>query len=296
VASATGVTPVVAKGTVSASGGLVRPAVLKKLVATGYTARRVVTDPAKCNSCHEQLGTDPNFHGGARNDPTACAICHNNTRTSNGWVANTSTFIHGIHGASKRTVPYMWAAVAADDNYSQIGYPGLLKDCNQCHLPSTVNFGATGGTSVATNLLWPTSATGKFDASTANTTAFRNSPYVVTDNATNYGNGFSYTPAGSTVSAYTPSSGTAVAAHVAGAGGETVAADPATLVNSPMASACFSCHDTSLAKAHMTQNGGAIYVARSSVSSGGALVNNETCLTCHAAGKVADAAAIHGAK
>jgi hypothetical protein len=47
----------------------------------------------------------------------------------------------------------------------------------------------------------------------------------------------------------------------------------------------------------MKQNGGALYVTRASVSdTSGNLINTETCLTCHGAGKLADAAAVHGAK
>jgi OmcA/MtrC family decaheme c-type cytochrome len=273
---------------VSAKGGLRRPAVLKKLVATGYTARRVIVDAAKCNSCHEQLGTDPVFHSADRNDPTACAICHNANKTSTGWSANSNTFIHGIHGASKRTVPFDWVK---SYGFADVGYPGILKDCNQCHLPNTVNLSATGGTTVAPNMLWLTVGTGTYTASTTKP----NSIYVT--EGTNYGNLFSFTPAGATVGAYTPSTGPAVAAHVAAAGGETVAADPATLVSSPLSSACFSCHDSSLARTHMHQNGGAIYEARSTVSDARkALVNSETCLACHGAGKLADAAAVHGAK
>ncbi len=225
----------------------------------------MVVDIAKCATCHDQLGTSPSFHGGARNDPTACAICHNTTRTSNGWVANANTFIHGIHGASKRTVGYTWAGTSATDNYSKIGYPGVLHDCNQCHLANTVNYGATGMT-LQPNLLWLTGATGKFDP--ASTTAFRNSPYIAVDNTTYYGNNFSYTPAGATVAAYTPSTGTApvtgtaVAAHVAATGGETVQADTQSLVSSPISAACFSCHDTASARNHMTTQGGAVYEPR----------------------------------
>ena len=167
-----------------------------------------------------------------------------------------------------------------------LGYPGILKDCNQCHLPNTVNFGATGGTTVQPNLMWPTTATGKFDP--ASSSAYRNSPYIVVDNTKNYGNGFTFTPAGSTVSAYTKADGTVVAAHVAAAGGESVPADAATLVNSPIAAACFSCHDTTSAKNHIVTNGGAIYEPRST-----ALNKGEACLVCHGAGTEFDAAVVH---
>ena len=278
----------------AATGGLNRPGVLKKIVATGYTARRVIVDAAKCNTCHEQLGTSPAFHGqsiagqpvpgtGPRNDPTACNICHNNTRTSNGWIANSNAYVHGIHGASKRTVAFTWAGVSATDNFSKLGYPGVLKDCNQCHLPNTVNFGVTGA-SLQPNLLWPTGATGA--AFNTTTTAFRNSPYVTA--GVNYGNGFSYTPAGATVAAYTPAGGTLVAAHVAGAGGEIVSAQGTTLVSSPISSACFSCHDTPSAKNHMVTQGGSVYETRST-----ALNKGEACLVCHGAGKDQDVVTVH---
>jgi OmcA/MtrC family decaheme c-type cytochrome len=287
---------------VSAKGGLVRNAVLQKMGAAGVAPRRTITATAKCAACHEQLGTDPSFHGGARNDPTACDICHNANKTSSGWSANASTFIHGIHGSSKRSVPFMWTAVSATDNYSKIGYPGLLKDCNQCHLPNTVNFGANGGTALTPNLLWPTAAAGTISTTSS---TWRNSPYATA--GVNYGNFFAYTPEGSTVAAYTPATaglptatagvvtvaGTAVAAHVAGVGGESVVADPATLVNSPISSACFACHDTANAQTHIRSNGGKLYEPRANVTSGGKFVNGEDCLTCHGAGRIADVAIMH---
>jgi OmcA/MtrC family decaheme c-type cytochrome len=254
--------------TTAASGGLVRAALKQKVVATGYTARHAVVDTAKCNNCHDQLGTNPNFHGGARNDATACAFCHTGNRTSNGWSADASTFVHGIHGHDKRTVAFMWNAVSRTDDFDGLLYPGALRKCEQCHVPNTYNFAATNNAAAVPNLLWSTTATGIFNGTSTNATAYQISPYVVADNVKNYGNGFTFTPAG--------------------ASGEIVPADGATLVNSPIASACFSCHDTGSAKAHMVTNGGAIYETRST-----ALAKTETCLVCHGAGKVADVKAVH---
>ncbi len=262
---------------VSATGGLATPGVLKKLVATGYTARRVIVDIAKCNSCHDQLGTNPNFHGAARNDPTACNICHNVNRVNTGWAVNSSTFVHGIHGASKRSVAYTW-----NKDWSQTLYPGVLKDCNQCHVANTVNFGASGAT-LQPNLLWPYNATGTTVAPVATT-----SPYIAQTAGTKYGLGFAFTAQGATVASYTLVDGTVVPAKVAGAGGYTRAAENTTLMSSPIASACFACHDTSLAKAHMVTNGGAVYEARST-----ALSKTEGCLVCHGAGKEFDVAVVH---
>ena len=288
---------------VSATGGVVIKAMLAKLTATNYTARRVVVDVTRCNSCHEQLGAVEQttsataaigasaFHGGARNDPTACAICHNTSRTSGGWSANASTFIHGVHGKDKRSVTFNWAAAGtvgatqAANTYTTLysfNTPGVLRDCQQCHVPNAVNFGASG-TTLQPNLLWSTTATGKFASASAST-----SPYVTVGASTDYGNNFSFVPEGSVVASYTPAGGTLVATHKAAAGGEIIPAQSTTLVSSPIAAACFSCHDTLAAKGHMTSNGGAIYEARST-----ALLKVEGCLVCHGAGKDKDAAVVH---
>lgn len=242
--------------------------VLKTLVATGYTGRRVIVAAAKCNNCHEQLGTSPEFHNGERNDPTACAMCHTpnqindgqSATTNYGWAGASNTYIHGIHGASKRTVPFTWAAwdTTATDNFSTVQYPGILKNCNQCHLPDTVNFGASG-TTVAPNMLYTTASAGL----TVATGTFGLSPYV------------------------TPGQDYGLPASVSVTGALTSAA-ATTLVNSPMSSACFACHDTALATTHMTSNGGSIYEARST-----ATLKTETCLICHGKGRVADVAVIH---
>jgi OmcA/MtrC family decaheme c-type cytochrome len=265
--------------TTSASGGLARPGLLKKLVATGYTARRVSVDSARCNTCHDQLGTAPNFHGGARNDATACAFCHNTSQLSGGWSSNASTFIHGIHGSSKRTVGYTWQASLG---YSTLGYPGVLKDCNQCHVPNAVNLGASG-VALSPNLLPTTVATGTTSAAGAST-----SPYISQVAGTKYGLAFSYTTPGQAYSSYTLVDGTVVPAGTAGAAGYTRAAEATTLVSSPLSAACFSCHDTSVAKAHMVTNGGAVYEARAT-----ALAKSEACLTCHGAGKEQDVVKVH---
>ena len=70
--------------------------------------------------------------------------------------------------------------------------------------------------------------------------------------------------------------------------GGSVEAAPTTLVNSPIATACVSCHDSEIAKSHMRTNGGSIYAPRST-----ALATGEQCLLCHASGKVADIKAMH---
>ena len=256
--------------TSSQSGGVIIKSLLKQKVATGFTARRVIVDTAKCNSCHEQLGTDPEFHGGARNDANACAFCHTPNRSSSGWAADSRTFIHGIHGQNataqlltvnrKRTVPYMWAATSAADNFSTVVFPGDLKKCTTCHLDGTFDFSAPQYTAaLRASLLNVTAATGKFNGASA--TAYTISPYVVKDNVTDYGAGFSYTVAT----------------------GVTVAAAGTNLVHSPIASACFSCHDDTktVGPNHMANDGGGSIYATRAV----ALTKSERCLDCHGVGK-----------
>jgi OmcA/MtrC family decaheme c-type cytochrome len=281
--------------TTGASGGLSRAPVLQQLVATGYTARRAIVASDRCNSCHDVLGTSPSFHGqtfnglavegtGPRNDATACAICHTTNSASGGWSYNSSTFIHGIHGASKRTVPYTWQS---GQSYWTLGYPGVLKDCAQCHLPNTVNFGASGAT-LQPNLLATTTATGTTSAAGPST-----SPYIAQTAGTKYGLAFSFTPQGQAVASYTLVDGTVVTpATPAPVGGYTRQAEATTLINSPISAACFACHDTVAATNHMLTNGGSIYGARGAQP----VVSKEACLVCHGAGSVQDAVVVHNTK
>jgi OmcA/MtrC family decaheme c-type cytochrome len=250
--------------------------------ATGFTARRITAEADRCNNCHGKLGlfTETTFHSGQRNDPKMCAMCHNPNRTSSGWSADSTAFVHGIHAASKRAVPYVWHKNDTFDA-SAIGFPGILSNCENCHAPGGYDFSA-GGTQVASRLyraVATASTSGTFDA-------ISKSPYVQTDN-TIYGTGYSSSDAAST----TPSSTTT----------------GLNLVNSPIANACFGCHDGDMAsqpgtttKAHFEQLGiGSIYQARGVVnpdgSRTGALARSEQCLLCHGPNSsIAPIKAAHG--
>ena len=232
-------------------GGLAVPAPNVYKVATKYTGRRIIVDTNKCNDCHGWLGVNPTFHVGQRNDAPTCSFCHNPGRTSQGWAINASTFVHAIHSAAKRTVPFKWDSVPAagdepETGFFDITYPGrgMLKNCEMCHVSGGYDFSGsmyTGTTNsmVINNMLLSTTATGTGLASSATTSASF-SPYITLD--VDYG--------------------------AAGAG--------TNLVNSPIAAACFSCHDTDTARSHMELNGGSIYATRTA-----ALATTETCLVCH---------------
>ncbi|NMH66660.1 OmcA/MtrC family decaheme c-type cytochrome [Shewanella salipaludis] len=69
-------------------------------------------------------------------------------------------------------------------------------------------------------------------------------------------------------------------------------ADPSDDVNvSPSAAVCSSCHDSILAKAHMTQNGGASFDTSQADIDNFSVI--ETCQYCHGAGGIADVKTVH---
>ena len=244
-------------------GGLIVVSPNVQKLATGYTARRAIVEDARCNKCHQEVGafTSEAFHGGQRNDGTTCSWCHTPNRASSGWSADSTSFVHAIHAAAKRKDNYNWHAVSATDGYWKIGYPGVLAQCETCHLPGTYDFSASGSAAAMPNRQYRTLATGTL-ASTGST--FSYSPYITQDLA--YGAGFAFNAA---TGATTQAAGT-------------------TLVSSPTATACFACHDSAIARTHMQTNGGSIYAPRST-----ALAVGEQCVLCHAPGKVADIRLMH---
>jgi OmcA/MtrC family decaheme c-type cytochrome len=251
----------------------------------GYTGRRPIVEDARCNKCHQELGTFTTeaFHGGQRNDGTTCAWCHTPNRTSSGWAADSTSYIHAIHAAAKRDVPFTWDSSSTTESFADVKFPGVLKDCETCHLPGTYNFSASASASALPNRLYRTVATGIFNGTAGTLTTgctvttindclqtalgvFRLSPYVIRDNTFNYGAGFSV------------AAGTGVPTNAAGT----------TLVNSPIATQCFSCHDSTLASAHIELGGGSIYAPRTA-----ALATTETCMVCHDVGRIADIKVMH---
>ena len=246
-------------------------------VATGYTGRRAIVEDARCNACHQELGTftEDAFHAGQRNDGTTCSWCHNPNRTSNGWSADSTAFVHAIHASAKRTNDYVWHAAqkpgtppgslakADYEGFWDVTYPGILNDCQTCHLPGTFDFSAatsaSGQVGGIDKRLFRTVATGTFAA------AFANSPFIAL--GTNYGTGFAYNQA------------TGVATDAA----------PTTLVTSPTVTVCSACHDSADAISHFKINGAAFYQSRGTAITG----TNETCLVCHGTGRLADIAVMH---
>jgi len=273
-ATGAGLTP----GMPNATGGLIVIAPNAQKVATGFTGRRPIVEDARCNKCHQELGTftEDAFHAGQRNDGTTCAWCHNPNKTSSGWTADSTSFVHSIHAAAKRTVPYTWHAASKADGFFTIGYPGILSDCETCHLPSTFDFSAPASASALPNRLYRTSAAGT----------------IVVD--------FTTSPEVTAILTATPTRTFGVAFAVDQNGAPTTPSTPAgiaaNLVNSPIATTCFACHTDTLAIAHMKGNGASLYQPRgnsTALVAGDALATPEQCVLCHLKGKVADIGVVH---
>ena len=247
------------------TGGLIVITPNVQKVATGYTGRRPIVEDARCNKCHQELGTFTTdaFHGGQRNDGTTCAWCHTPNQNTSGWSGDSTSYIHAIHAGAARTVPFTWHATSATENFSDVKYPGVLKDCETCHLPGTIDFSATASASAIANRQYRTVATGTL--ASASTSAFTYSPYITQD--FNYGSGFSFSAAT----------------------GVTTEAAATTLVNSPIATQCFACHDSTVERAHMEITGSASIYSPRSV----ALGKVETCMVCHGPGHIADIKVMH---
>jgi OmcA/MtrC family decaheme c-type cytochrome len=202
-------------------GGLIVPPPDKSLVATGFTARRAIVSNAKCDACHVALGVGPDFHAGQRNDSPTCAFCHRPNQSSSGWAANAKDFIHSIHAAEKRAVPFNWHAPSATEGYYKVTYPAVLNKCEMCHLAGTYDFSLSSTLGALPNMLMSTAGQGRYNSNAATNPNgyFSISPYVTSNNQVDYGFGF----ATSNVSATLPDgiSGTQLI------GGNTVACSPA---------------------------------------------------------------------
>ena len=275
------------------TGGLIVVAPDVQVVGTGFTGRREIVDDKRCNNCHQELGAfnQSQFHGGQRNDGSTCSWCHTPNRSSQGWSVDSTNFVHAIHGALKREKKFTYYAPSTEDGFWKIGYPGVLKNCEACHVPGSYDFsnpasksaaGLSGGTD---KRLFRYAATGNLN-STDPLVQFRYSPYVTLN--TNY-------LTGPTFCATTTTSGTCSGVTA----GTVVAGASNNLIETPTATVCFACHDSTTAKqiadqsetprAHMVRYGAQIYAARGAANP----VQTETCLTCHGPTNTANIKAAH---
>jgi OmcA/MtrC family decaheme c-type cytochrome len=121
-------------------------------------SRRAPVTTAQCSVCHGVFSKDFSVHGGIRNSTLYCPVCHNpsNDTLSRqlppvGEPARTSPIdfkimIHKIHRGESLTTPYVLYGRPSGTfpnqtenplDFSEVLFPGDLRDCEACHLPES---------------------------------------------------------------------------------------------------------------------------------------------------------------
>jgi len=107
--------------------------------------RRAVVALANCNNCHWNLS----LHGENRNQIEQCVLCHNPVendgarRPADGSAnppesVDFALMIHRIHSGPNQTRDFtIYGFGGSKNNFNDVGYPGDLANCQQCHLPNT---------------------------------------------------------------------------------------------------------------------------------------------------------------
>ena len=174
-------------------GGLSVPPPNVWKTGVNQTARRKIVDTANCTECHGFLGAAPTFHAGQRNDAPTCSFCHTPNRTSSGWSANASYYIHAIHSGRVRTENFDWHAVEEGPGYGEVEFPAQLNDCRACHVAGAFDLSGKDAVAALPNHIPSTVATGRYNTDKVSNPSgfFAISPYVDGSWKTNYGAGYS---------------------------------------------------------------------------------------------------------
>lgn len=231
--------------------------------------RREVVDTQKCLTCHGEYDALA-FHGGNRTDNVQlCVMCHNpnNTdlamRPTDPDGTNNEVNTAAYDGLEEQTIDFKYmihaihGASKRETPFVAYGYGNNSHDFSGVHFPGQL----------------------------------RNCE-------TCHNPGTYELPLASSVLATTTDTGATVAASSRFGTQNFTPAGPAfdhsdDLNIGATAAACSSCHDNSLAKAHMEQNGGS-FAALQSDYDGQLYI--ETCSVCHGSGRLGDVMTVHGLK
>ena len=256
--------------------------------------RQVVDVPTKCDRCHDVL----DLHGSSRNNNgQLCVLCHNPSNTDvsqrpkdavtglpdasatpDGKQEESIDFkrlIHGIHAASEMNFDgtdahgfreqglVIYGFNGGEHDYSHLRFPGVLSKCETCHLPDT---------------------------------------YTLADRSDDGGGNWEL-PAmngirGSTVHSY-PSADPDAIDFDGTTFGDALVNQADDYKYSPIASVCSACHDGTLPRAHMQNNGALFDTFNAATGQKGGFNqvaqegNVEACPVCHGPGKLADVKLVH---
>jgi OmcA/MtrC family decaheme c-type cytochrome len=131
------------------------PVVYAPVTDSMVEERRKVVDLTQCNACHRELGA----HGGQRNNPQYCVMCHNPNNVNDERVerfegktvtAQSVAFprmIHRIHmGSALDQKPYVLGSFPAPTkgnpagtpvDFAETRFPGDISSCATCHAGAT---------------------------------------------------------------------------------------------------------------------------------------------------------------
>jgi hypothetical protein len=286
-----------AAGTGGIAASTARHTISVVKAVTGDTARRVVVDNAKCANCHEWF----EGHGGNRvYDIAICVQCHVPNLSSSG------------RGADAALIDF----VAANPVGTSLGAfsSGTTTVISQGLKNSITDLTAVFPTP-ANPLIYPEAAQNLKDLiHRTHASGIRDNAYTfVRDRGLSgiyyYDMSFVEFPGiinlcetchrpgtydGTLPTGALPTievtGGNGLVSRAAVTAARAAVPAAADLVNSPFVSTCIGCHDSDLAAAHISQNGGVRAVSRSTYTTD---LASETCILCHSAGKVADPAVVH---
>ncbi len=268
------------------TGGLIVIAPNAQKVATNFTARRPIVEDKRCNACHQELGTftEEAFHAGQRNDGTTCAWCHTPNRTSSGWSADSTSFVHAIHAGNKRDGAVHLACVEHDRVVCRHQVPRRAEGLRD--LPP------------ARDLQLQRHRVGQCLAEQA--VPDRGHRHLQRHRG--YADHRLHRLGDQQLPGHGPQRVFAVALHrrrqhdqlrrrirlQCGDGRDRPPPRRRRWSTRRSPAACFACHDSTIARAHIEYGGGSIYAPRST-----ALGTTETCMVCHDAGRIADIKVMH---
>lgn len=257
--------------------------------------RRRIVATEKCNVCHGSLGTTSGsntlanaFHSGQRTTVEACVVCHDPNRMSatvmtNGMKLQESyqfkRLIHGIHGNGKRTYPFTAGnrvAAMFDDTGLQLTDGIKLSDGSS--VPANTRLTDALNNPAATNFAEEASWPGMGTVPNGGLNA-RNCNACHIDDSYKLDRG----PVGAVVSKLSDLNNVL----------STKLTDPKTWwVISPKAATCTSCHDSSIAIAHVKSWGLGAYGDQTQAQAGWG--SKEICIDCHSPGGFKAVDVVHG--
>jgi len=274
---------------------------------TGDAQRREVIDSQKCGACHEWF----EGHGGNRvaglgsTGPNICATCHVPNLTTSGRGADPATVLARLRTAGANT-PLVW-------DLNRNGACDPEEDANGDTACDVLDGMLLAGFDPADPLTFPEVTNDlkemihAIHAAEVRSGAFRevrdrgtsgvfylDFSHITYPNtkdaclACHKAGTYLAVPEGASATNWKTFNGVDDRTNILAA--RNTVPNAQDVVATPYASACYSCHDSAIAKAHMEQNGGQIGVDRQSL----ATPVLETCVLCHGAGRAADVKVAHG--